>query len=341
MTMENRTQALEFRGSAGEYFRIWFVNAVLTLLTLGLYSPWAKVRNRRYLYGNTYLFGSSFEYLADPWRILKGRLAAAAFLAAMANAGYYAPALSGAMLIALLFLTPWIIVRTMRFNLANTAYRNLRFGFDGQYARALAVFVGLPVLVALSAGAAYPYFVGRKKQFLIDHSRYGQTHFKLHAEARRFYRPYFMLSLALAAYLTVGALTVVGLSLDVRLLALLPVVLAVGLLAAVVPLTIGYAYLEAAITNLTFGQTVLQGYRFECELETFALLNLYLTNIFAIVFSFGLLTPWTIIRAQRYKLSRIRVQAPAGAALFAAGANDATAAVGEELGDLFDIDIGL
>ena len=41
---------LEFTGSGSEYFRIWIVNLLLTLVTLGLYYPWAKVRRLRYFY---------------------------------------------------------------------------------------------------------------------------------------------------------------------------------------------------------------------------------------------------------------------------------------------------
>jgi uncharacterized membrane protein YjgN (DUF898 family) len=33
----------EFTGKAGEYFGIWIVNVSLTLLTLSIYSAWAKV----------------------------------------------------------------------------------------------------------------------------------------------------------------------------------------------------------------------------------------------------------------------------------------------------------
>src|SRR5688500_4641132 len=67
---------IEFTGRAGEFFGIWFVNLVLSVLTLGIYSAWAKVRTERYFYGNTRLGGAPFEYLAQPIAILKGRLIA-------------------------------------------------------------------------------------------------------------------------------------------------------------------------------------------------------------------------------------------------------------------------
>eukprot|EP01031_Cornospumella_fuschlensis_P012127 gene12127-14827_t len=33
---------IEFTGSGSEYFRIWVVNLLLLLVTVGIYYPWAK-----------------------------------------------------------------------------------------------------------------------------------------------------------------------------------------------------------------------------------------------------------------------------------------------------------
>ena len=51
----------EFSGKGGEYFRIWIVNLALTILTLGIYSAWAKVRRLQYFHRNTALIGNSFD----------------------------------------------------------------------------------------------------------------------------------------------------------------------------------------------------------------------------------------------------------------------------------------
>ena len=55
---------LHFGGSGFEYFKIWIVNILLIIITLGVYYPWAKVRNQRYFYANTTLEGRNFEYHA-------------------------------------------------------------------------------------------------------------------------------------------------------------------------------------------------------------------------------------------------------------------------------------
>ncbi|MFP5306510.1 MAG: DUF898 family protein, partial [Gammaproteobacteria bacterium] len=53
-----RPERLQFSGSGGEYFRIWIVNLLLSVLTLGIYSAWAKVRRMQYFYRNTTLAGA-------------------------------------------------------------------------------------------------------------------------------------------------------------------------------------------------------------------------------------------------------------------------------------------
>ncbi len=63
-----------FRGNAKEYFGIWIVNVLLTIITLGIYSAWAKVRRNRYFYGNSVLLDHSFDYHATGKQIFIGRL---------------------------------------------------------------------------------------------------------------------------------------------------------------------------------------------------------------------------------------------------------------------------
>lgn len=94
-----------FTGSGGEYFRIWITNLLLTILTLGIYSAWAKVRRNRYFYGNTRLAEAAFDYHATPQTILKGRLLAVA----------------GVLVVAFFLVLPWLVVRAMTFRARNTS----------------------------------------------------------------------------------------------------------------------------------------------------------------------------------------------------------------------------
>lgn len=102
---EPTTHRFTFGGTAMAYFKIWIVNLVLTIVTLGIYSPWAKVRRLRYFYGNTHLDGKSFDFTANPKRILIGRLIAIAIYVAISVFGQFSPeiAFAGAILLFLVF----------------------------------------------------------------------------------------------------------------------------------------------------------------------------------------------------------------------------------------------
>ncbi len=69
----SRTRDFEFHGNAREWFGIWIVNLLLSIVTLGIYSAWAKVRARKYFYQNTYVADRNFDYHATGLQILIGR----------------------------------------------------------------------------------------------------------------------------------------------------------------------------------------------------------------------------------------------------------------------------
>ena len=142
--------------SAREYFRIWIVNLLFTLLTLGVYSAWAKVRKQRYLYGNTRLDGDSFNYFASARAILKGRILAVIVFFAYAMLTELYPLSLWAFLAAGMLLLPLILVRALRFNARMSAWRGLRFDFPARVRDALPLYLGMPLLVVATLGVRSP-----------------------------------------------------------------------------------------------------------------------------------------------------------------------------------------
>jgi len=149
-----RLRPIVFTGSGGEYFRIWIVNLLLSILSLGIYSAWAKVRRQRYFHRNTRLAGSAFDYHARPAAILLGRIVAAAGLVVFVVAAELQPLAAVGLLAAWLIGLPWIVHRALRFRHANTSWRGIRFGFLGTVGQAYRALM-LPVLAwMLVAGCA-------------------------------------------------------------------------------------------------------------------------------------------------------------------------------------------
>jgi uncharacterized membrane protein YjgN (DUF898 family) len=57
--------------------------------------------------------------------------------------------------------------------------------------------------------------------------------------------------------------------------------------------------------------------------------------------SFGLLIPWAVIRTARYRAERLALECPGGLEAFAADVARQVSAAGEEMGEMFDVDLSL
>ena len=213
-SMDNNTEShtidFKFNGRAGEYFKIWIVNIALSILTLGIYSAWAKVRTKRYFYGNTTLEGSSFEYLANPLSILKGRLIVFGVIAVYAITTKFLPILETGFFVLYMIALPWMVIKSMQFNARYSAYRNIRFNFDASIKEAIMIYIALPIFVLLTLGLGLPYFIKRMKQFSIEHSYFGTSKFNFGATTGAFYKIYLKALLVPIIFAVIGMIAAVA-----------------------------------------------------------------------------------------------------------------------------------
>ncbi|KFX20057.1 YjgN family protein [Pectobacterium betavasculorum] len=150
-TSENSAQhRVQFHGKAGEYFAIWLVNALLTIITLGIYSAWATVRRRRYFYGNTEINGDRFDYHAQPIQLLKGRLLVIGGIILFYIVMMMSQTLGTILALAFAALIPVIVIRNWRYNAIMSSYRGIRFNYHCQTGRAYWVLLLCPILLLLA-----------------------------------------------------------------------------------------------------------------------------------------------------------------------------------------------
>jgi uncharacterized membrane protein YjgN (DUF898 family) len=119
-------------------------------LTLGLYYPWAKVRNHRYFYGNTTLEGKNFEYHATGKQLFLGYLVAMVLFIIYVIISETSP-IGGLVIIVILFVAiPWLIWRSLMFSMRMTSFSNVRFGFKGTLGQSYINFFLYPLLLLLA-----------------------------------------------------------------------------------------------------------------------------------------------------------------------------------------------
>ncbi|WP_157315247.1 YjgN family protein [Chitinibacter sp. GC72] len=348
--------ALQFHGRGGEYFRIWIVNLLLSILTLGIYSAWAKVRRLKYFYGNTELAGSRFDYTAKPLQILIGRLIAFAFFFVYAISSNVSPILSAVAAVLLLAALPWMIVRSIRFNLRQTRYRNVAFDFHGSVWGAVKNYLLLPLLLIPTLGLALPFVQHQQYRFVLDHASFGQQRFSGTASAvGAYYRAALaglglMLALVALFALTVGvAMWGGGNVLDISALATpapaeMAARFALPALAYIIML-IGFNSVGAAVqvaqANHGWSNTVLDDVRFSSSVNPWAYGRMMAWRLPLAVVTLGLALPWLKVAQARVRTEGMQIEAPHDLSQFAAAQQQSGSAIGAEASDLFDVDLAL
>ena len=349
---EVHRHGVEFTGRAGEFFGIWFVNLVLSVLTLGIYSAWAKVRTERYFYGNTRLAGAPFEYLANPIAILKGRLVAYVVAIALALCAHfqfwvvYIPLILG-----VLVLLPWLVQRTLRFRARYSAWRGLRFRFvDGVY-EAYVNFMFKPILSVVTLYLLSPWVRMGQHEYMVGGHRFGGKRFKFAGDLGAYYIPFLIsIGLAIGLYLLMtflifgGAMFLASMGDDSNIKG--STGSDAAMIAAFAPAVIAYlallalpVFLRTRYTNLMWGFTRLGGHRFESTLRARDVIWIYFSNGLAIVFSLGLLVPWAMVRLAKYRASHFVLLASGDLDQFIAEREREEGAAGAELLDALDMDM--
>ncbi len=339
---------IRFTGKGGEYFRIWIVNLLLTVLTLGIYSAWAKVRRMQYFHRNTWLNESNFDYHGTPIAILKGRLIAIGMFAAYNVMINFKPLIGLAILLVIAIVMPFLLVKSFRFRLYNTSYRGLRFGFTGSFKGAYLNFLLLPVASLFTLYLLAPFTHRQIKAYQHNNSRFGQTAFSFDAGAGQFYLIYFLTFLwflLAGALLGVGAYfifnhAIVEAAQENNRQMFMYIGIGVYLLFIIAMLLL-VPYFTSRIQNLVWNNTRLGMHEFESNLGAMKLFWISISNFLLIIFTLGLFKPFADVRMARYRLQSIRMMPAGDMDTFLAASKQDDGAMGSETAEMFDIDIAL
>ena len=322
-----RTLPFEFRGQGSEFFKIWIVNIMLTIVTLGIYSAWATVRTNRYFYANTYLDNQSFRYLADPITILKGRIIAVVAFILYSVALNLLPVVGLTLALALFFAIPFFVIRSIAFNNRMTSYRNVQFRFNGAYGEAFMVLLVWPLLGMLTLGILYPFALLKANEFVVRNCAYGTTSFNFEAKTWDYGKVFLLFIGILAATAVLAFVAGTVFEIAAVIVAVLGYVLALG-------------YLTVELINIYYNATSLGSHRLSANLDTVSYLKVFVSNAVLTVLTLGLYLPFAQVRMSNYRANHTTFLASGSLDDFAAAEQQRVSALGDELGDVFDFDVG-
>lgn len=364
---------IRFTGSGSEYFRIWIVNLLLTVLTLTLYLPWAKVRRLKYFHGNTLVGDAPLGFHGHPRRMLRGYLLVALLFILYTLAGQFSPIAGLVALVILVAIAPALFRAALQFRLANTSWRGLRLRFTGELREAYLLVIPVVTMVALGVVLGFAgtlqhddkttvalvalaailllqawggiWMLWRTKKYQHDHYALAALQTRFDGRQRQFAGLVLrglglvVLLMLLAAGLAASAMALGSTperQTQTFLLSLAPLALLLLVFVLLKP------YFVARLQNLVWNQTGGEALQFHSRLRVRPMLALTLKNWLLIVLTLGLYWPFAAVAMARLRLQAVSLSLrddPDQLADQLRGAQvDAT---GDAAGDLFGIDVGL
>ncbi|MDR1849643.1 MAG: DUF898 domain-containing protein [Zoogloeaceae bacterium] len=437
---EPRELRLQFVGSGSEYFRIWIVNLFLSILTLGIYSAWAKVRREQYFHRNTLLDGSGFDYHGNPKAILKGRVIAVGMVVILSLVGEWAPDYYFPALLLCVLLIPWLLVRSFIFRARNTSFRGLHFDFLGTYKglckaclcytllliallwamtysyemmygdanrannrqaaiensaqdaefaaikanpelrKKLAddpdfkekfvkemnqkfttsmnratVDAGTPWLLRICATwvgvlLLLPVLVHAFQRFRFEHLAFGASRFHIQYRLQSLYGICLLGIWPLVAISCCFALLVLNITLFTAFMidfspsiskSSVMFLMSMFFILVAFAWFVTPAYFKALVSNLAWNSASLDRHRFVSDQTYWGITGITLSNWLLILLTLGLYWPWAKVRMAVYRARHAAIRVKGNLDDFLAGAEDEKNATGEELADIFGLDVAL
>ncbi len=304
---------LSFHGAGGSLLGIYIVNFFLTILTLGVYSFWGRVKVRKYFHSQTEIGGDRFAYHGTGGELLIGWLKAILLIGVPFGVvraigliweGVVVQVVMGILFyLVLLVVIPIAIVGSRRYRLSRTSWREIRFSFRGRVKDFIRIFVPGSLLTAITLGLYTPYFQATMQTFLVSHSYFGTRRFDFDGTGSDLFGRYL---LALVLF----------------------------------PLTLGvyWFWFAAWRQRYYWAHTSFATARFRSTVTGGRFFGLALSNLLVLIVTFGLGVPWVKVRTTRFVFAHLALE---GALDLTAIQQEAQAAsaTGEGLTEFLDVGI--
>jgi uncharacterized membrane protein YjgN (DUF898 family) len=212
-----RTGAFGFTGTWREYAPIAFTNLLLTIVTLGLYSFWARTRTRTYLWSRTRFIDDRLEWTGTGTELFVGYLLAFVFfllpfgaiqlaLQGVALRGHPGAAtlMGGIGYLLILYLIGVARFRALRYRLSRTFWHGIRGGSDTQGLAYGWQYLWRTIVGWLPLWLLVPWSMTSLWNRRWDEMSFGPLHFAADARARPIF-PRFLLFYAFPFILALAA----------------------------------------------------------------------------------------------------------------------------------------
>lgn len=308
-----QVHAVVYGGTAGGIFRIWLLNIVLNICTLGIYSFWGRTRMRVYVTSQFSLKGDAFEYTGTGGELFKGFLISLPFFIAFSAVSFYTqstldnPADDVLVFVLIFFLINVAIYAALRYRYSRTRWRGIRGRMTGSAWLYGLKALGCVVINGLSLGLAIPATDRYLMRYQMGNTWFGDTQGRFAGHEGKLF----------------------GTNLVTLLL---------------MPFTLGLSRLwyAAALERYRYANFTVAGVGFRCTYTGGILLGQVLVNLLILIVTLGLGMALVIQRNARIFSENIAVEGDIeAAAQTIRQSTEVLGETGEGLAGIFDADVGI
>ena len=311
-TTQKRVYPLSFKGTGSAFFGITIVNLLLSVITLGLYYPWAKARTLQYLYGATEFDSSRFEFHGTGKEMFKGFIKAIIIFtliyAGLFAAIYFQQPIIGFVwfYLGLMLIIPLAIHGSYKYRMSRTSWRGIRFGYRGNRKEFMLLFFKDLFFTIISLGIYGAWFSMNLRNYILRNIRFGDAQFNYRGNGGEYFvlniKGYFFTIFTLGIYMFWWQKNLFTYYID-RL------------------------SLHHDNNSIQFKSTATGGDFF----------GLTVVNFLIMVFSLGIAYPWVITRSLHFIFSKIETTGDIDTDKLVQTENSFTDATGEDLSDMLDL----
>jgi uncharacterized membrane protein YjgN (DUF898 family) len=199
---ENQNQIYEtpidFYGDGKELFGIMLVNYILTIVTLGLYYPWARAAYFKYIYSKVEFYNSPLTFHGTGKEMFKGFIKAFLLLAALLGLYLYGfdalkkheatalPYMFGAY-VGFFLLIPLMVHGGLRYRMSRTSWRGIHFGYRGDLGELYKIWIVGGLLTLVTIGIYSSWMMTNFRKYIFNHLRLGSAEIKWEGTGSRFW----------------------------------------------------------------------------------------------------------------------------------------------------------
>lgn len=314
--MKNHSTLL-FKGDNKTFYFTFIINLLLTIVTLGIYYPWAKARIFKLLYSGTEFKGSRFLFEGTGKELFRGYIKVVAVIGVFYIIYYlleyndllmYALITNAIAYLIAFFLYPIIIHSVLRYRSSRSSWRGIYFKYTGTK-KGLYKIYGWGILFSiLTFGFYIPWFVCKLYKYIYSNVHFGNLTFRFKGDGGEL----------LGMYILGGFLSIITI----------------------------YIYVPFFMVNLLNfrieNSYIVQNkkeHRLKSTASGWSFWGLMIVNLLIIIFTLGFGMPIVILRNLKFYMHNIQIPDTVDFENVEQIEKDNIDATGEDFADAFDLSI--